>query len=170
MANSFWYFLKQEKVPIGWSLLTSVVSAIAGAIFVLWVVPHFNKGFENNKIRSSFVISKMTQLDSAANVLAVSANRYIQGCMLGNEEMEDLAVEFQEAKFQMDLRAIEIVALLKDTVESDDVLTMQRNLSELNLGYICPDEVMLADKVDQVVRFKTDVLIVLDTLSDAADL
>ncbi len=138
---------------------------------MLWVVPHFNKNFEYNRIRTSFVLARIDQLDATSNRVAILGNRYIQKCLLDpSADVMGLAVQFQEVNYEMDLRAAEITAMMPSSSGRASVEALQSSLSKISLGYDCPSREQLEDHASDFTDFKGAVLDLSAKLASSAGL
>ncbi|WP_375208683.1 hypothetical protein [Hyphomonas jannaschiana] len=164
-------FLWSDKVPIWWSLATSLVSAALGALFVLCVVPHFNRGFENEKIRTSFLLGKLNQLDAQSTNIALIMNEFVTQCSVdANSDASDLASELKQERFKLSLLAIEVSAMLPSDVDREKVKSMSSAASQLTIPRQCPKLDDLSEYIDQTGELKLKVLQVSQALARSADL
>ncbi|KCZ97588.1 hypothetical protein HPO_14651 [Hyphomonas polymorpha PS728] len=164
-------FLWREAVPIWWSLATSLLSAIAGGIFVLFVVPHFSRGFENEKIRTAFILGKLTQLDAQSNEIAVLTNEFVTACSLESDfDTSELARQTKEERFKLSLLSIEISAMIKSDTEQAKIDALNETIASLAIPRTCPSLAELSEYSEKTAKLKLDVLAVSQLLSRSAAL
>ena len=167
LLNKIGEFFSRTETPIWWNLL----AAVFGALFVLFVVPKFNLGFENNKIRTSFVLTKINQIDSTTNQVATLINEYTQACFSDPEaDTSELARRFQQARFELDMRSVEILGMLSKDNHRETVKQLQATTGALVLGNNCVSEEELDQFIARISIFKFEALTVSQVLARSANL
>lgn len=121
-------WLNQEKVP----LWLNIVLIAAAALGTYKVAPHLNAKFEQQKIRSAFVIDALDNLNSQTSDLIVNVGAY-NYCLASSLRCDEQAKSIQSSITKLQWRATELGAVIDDPPGRAVLLTFQKELDDIRI-------------------------------------
>jgi len=126
--NFFVKWINQEKIPL-WLNVVLIIAA-AGGTYV--IAPSLNAKFEQQKIRSAFVIDALDNLNSQTSDLVVSVSAY-NYCLAGSTNCSEPAGTIQSSITKLQWRATELGTVIDDTVGRKVLIDFQKELDDIRL-------------------------------------
>lgn len=121
-------WLNQEKLP----LWLNIVLIVAAAVGTYKVAPHLNAKFEQQKIRSAFVIDALDNLNSQTSDLVVNVGAY-NYCLAVSLRCDDPAKAIQSSITKLQWRATELGAVIDDPSGKEVLLSFQKELDDIRI-------------------------------------
>lgn len=122
-----WSILTQSQMPV-WLTL---VAGILGFLVTYWLVPELNQKFEQQRIRTEFVISKLDALNVRTNnlvgLIAVLNNRVING----DPNTPDLNEDLFRSVSELHWTALDLGVVFRSATAAQYIQEYQRSLDAL---------------------------------------
>lgn len=122
-------WLNQEKVP----LWLNILLIAAAALGTYKVAPHLNAKFEQQKIRSAFVIDALDNLNSQTSDLVVNVGAYNYCIATPALDCSEQVKAIQSSITKLQWRATELGTIIDDAAGKQVLLNFQKELDDIRI-------------------------------------
>lgn len=122
-------WLNQEKMPLWLNMLLIAAAALG----TYQVAPHLNAKFEQQKIRSAFVIDALDNLNAQTSDLVVNVGAYNYCVAAAASACSEQAKAIQSSITKLQWRATELGTVIDDAAGKEVLLKFQKELDDIRV-------------------------------------